>query len=185
MNIAIYGGSFDPPHIGHEKIVQTLTNTLDIDKLFIVPTYLNPFKNNSHFTPEQRYSLVEELFKNLSKVEVLDYELKQGEATPSIKTVRYIKQEYKPSKIYLVMGADNIAKLHLWSEFDSLNQLVEFIVISRDGYEAKNDIIQFKSIKLNVDVSSTNIRDTKDIEHIPSKIKQKVQNIWNKELKES
>lgn len=184
MNIAIFGGSFDPPHIGHEKIVHKLIDTLDIDRFFIVPTFLNPFKDKSHFTPQQRYNLVEELFFDIPKIEVLDYELKQEKPTASIQTVRYLKGKFNPSKIYLVIGADNIAKLHLWSEFDSLKELVEFVVISRDGYEAKNDIIQFKSIKLNVDVSSTNIRDRKDIQNIPSKIKQKVQNIWNKESKE-
>ena len=45
MNVAIYGGSFDPPHIGHEEIIKQALKTLDIEQLFVVPTYLNPFKN--------------------------------------------------------------------------------------------------------------------------------------------
>lgn len=46
MRVAIFGGSFDPPHIGHEKIIQKALEKLDIDVLFVVPTYLNPFKKN-------------------------------------------------------------------------------------------------------------------------------------------
>lgn len=49
MKIAIFGGSFDPIHIAHKKIVETALKELDIDKLIIVPTYLNPFKKDFLF----------------------------------------------------------------------------------------------------------------------------------------
>jgi len=62
MNIALFGGSFDPPHIGHKMIVKQALSQLDIDQLIVMPTFLNPFKSKSHFSSKQRLLLAKELF---------------------------------------------------------------------------------------------------------------------------
>jgi nicotinate-nucleotide adenylyltransferase len=77
MNIAIFGGSFDPPHIGHEKIALKAIKKLDIDKLIVVPTYLNPFKSDSHLDADIRFSLIKRVFENEKKVKVSKYEVKK------------------------------------------------------------------------------------------------------------
>lgn len=174
MNIAIYGGSFDPVHIGHEKIIESVALLNDIDKLFVVPTFLNPFKSTFHFTPIQRYEFLCDLFSNKEKVKISDYEISNNKPTPSIKTVEYFKRKYNPSKIFLVIGADNLAKLHKWENFEKLKSEVEFIVVTRRGYEVKNDIIPFRKIDLNIDISSSFLRDKLDIDFIPKKIQKKV-----------
>lgn len=184
MNLAIFGGSFDPPHVAHEHIGLKVCQELDVDKLLIVPTFLNPFKVTSHFTPKQRYEFVDELFKDEDKIEVSDFELLQNAPTPSIVTVKHFIKLYNPDKFYLVIGSDNLAKLHLWDDFDTLKELVEFVIVHREGYEVKNDIIKFKEIILNMDISSTWIRNNLCVEHVPDKIKQKVKNLWKKESKE-
>ncbi|MEA3288538.1 MAG: nicotinate (nicotinamide) nucleotide adenylyltransferase [Campylobacterota bacterium] len=181
MNIAIYGGSFDPPHIGHEEICRKALNSLNIDKLIVVPTFLNPFKKSFHFEPKQRLELLNILFEGDQKITVDDYEILQNKATPSIETVKYLKDRYKPENIYLIIGADNVAKLHLWKDFDVLKRLVTFVVVSRPGYEAKNDIIRFIKLDMDIPVSSTDLRDELKVEYIPKKILNKVKEIWNKE----
>jgi len=184
MNIAIFGGSFDPPHIAHEKIVhKVLKKVDDIDRLIIVPTYLNPFKEEYHLSPKQRYKLVKKLFKEEKNISVSSFEINQNEAVPSIKTVKHFKKLYKTKKIYLIIGSDNLETLHLWHKFEKLKSLVEFIVISREGYEVKNDIIQFINIKMKIDISSTSLKENLRLEYIPKKIKHKVNKIWKKELK--
>ncbi|MEA3352794.1 MAG: nicotinate (nicotinamide) nucleotide adenylyltransferase [Campylobacterota bacterium] len=181
MNIAIYGGSFDPPHIGHEAICYKVFDVLDIDKLIVVPTYLNPFKKSYHLMPKQRLELLSILFEDDENILVDDFEIKQNKATPSIETVSYLKSIYKPDNIYLIMGADNLEKLHLWKDFEKLKQLVTFVVITRQGYEVKNDIIRFISIDMDISVSSTSLREELRSEFIPKKILNKVKEIWNKE----
>ncbi len=178
MNIALFGGSFDPPHIGHQSIVYEVLKKVDIDKLIVVPTFLNPFKIKSHFSPNDRLELVKELFNNDKKVEVSDFEVLQNKSIPSINTVEYIKQKFNTENIYLIIGTDNIKLLHLWKDFDKLKQLVTFIVISRDGYEEKNDIIQTINIKLDINISSTTLREDLDLKYIPKKIEQKVRELW-------
>ena len=181
LNIAIFGGSFDPVHIGHEKIVQKVLDTLDLDKLIVVPTYLNPFKEKYHLNPKIRYELLELLFEENSQVEISDFEILQEKPIPSIKTIEYFKNKYNPKKIFLIIGADNLKQLHTWKNFDKLNSLVTFVVISREGYEVKNDIIQFISIKLDIHISSTELRENLNLDFIPKKIEQKVKEIWKQE----
>jgi nicotinate-nucleotide adenylyltransferase len=184
LNIAIYGGSFDPVHIGHEMIINVLSRISYIDKLIVVPTYLNPFKKYYLLHPQDRFDILTHMCETNPEVLISDFEIKRNEATPSILTVEHYKKKYNPTKIYLIIGADNLQTLPLWDNFEKLNQLVEFIVVSRDGYEVKNDIIQFKTINMNINISSTSLRDKLDLNYIPKKIQQKVNDIWNKELKE-
>ena len=184
MNIALFGGSFDPPHIGHESIVYEVLEKINIDKLIVVPAFLNPFKIKSHFSPNDRLELIKKLFNSDKRVEVSDFEVSQNKSIPSIQTVEHIKQKFNPANIYLIIGADNIKSLHLWKNFDKLIQLVTFIVISRDGYEEKNDIIQVINIKLDINISSTTLREDLDLKYIPKKIEQKVKELWKKEFKE-
>jgi len=183
LNIAIFGGSFDPVHIGHEKIINTLSHLEYIHKLLVVPTYLNPFKKSSFFKAQDRYEILTDMYAHNPEVCISDFEIQRAKPTPSIITVEHFKTLYQPKKIYLVIGSDNLKSLHLWDKFEKLQKLVEFIVINRDGYEVKNDIIDFKTIQMNINISSTSLRDSLDIKYIPKQIQQKVNHIWNKELK--
>ena len=183
MNIAIFGGSFDPVHIGHEMIINKLSHLEYIHTLLVVPTYLNPFKKSSFLKAQDRYEILTDMYAHNSEVSVSDFEIQRKKPTPSIITVEHFKTLYNPKKIYLVIGSDNLKSLHLWDNFEKLKELVEFIVINRDGYEVKNDIIHFKTIQMDINISSTSLRDSLDIKYIPKKIQQKVNHIWNKELK--
>jgi nicotinate-nucleotide adenylyltransferase len=181
MNIAMFGGSFDPLHIGHEQIAYKALDLLDIEKLIIVPTYLNPFKKEYFFDPKERKQLLYSLFQDQEKIEILDYEIKQNRAVPSIETVEYIDQTFHPEKLYLIIGADNLPSLDQWDNFEKLQKRVIFVVFHRKGYEVKNDIIPFIDIELDIDISSTELRDSKDLTYVPNKIKQKVADLWKKE----
>ncbi|QOG13238.1 nicotinate (nicotinamide) nucleotide adenylyltransferase [Arcobacter sp. FWKO B] len=173
MNIAIFGGSFDPPHIGHEKIVQLILEKLDVDILFVVPTFLNPFKKSSLLSPVQRFNLVKTIFNDYQKVEVLDYEINQNSPVPTIKTVKYLSNLYDINKLYVIIGDDHLASLHLWDSFDELERLVEFVVINRYGSSTS-----YESIPLKIDISSSKLRENMDLVYIPDKIKNEVKKLW-------
>ena len=181
MNIAIFGGSFDPPHIGHEKIALKALKKLDIDKLIIVPTYLNPFKSNSYLNADMRFSLIKKVFKNEKKIKISKFEVKQKTKVPTIKTVKYLKKRYGAKKIYLIIGADNLKSLHLWYNFKELKKMVKFVVFTRDGFDLKSEYVGIYPITLNINVSSTNLRKNIDSKQIPKKIRKKVKKIWKKE----
>jgi nicotinate-nucleotide adenylyltransferase len=114
VRIAIFGGSFDPIHVAHVAIVENALSKLDIDKLIIVPTYLNPFKNSFNLNPETRFELLKKVFHKFKNVEISDYEINQHKTSYSFNTVNYLKNLYNPSKIYLIIGEDNIKDLDKW-----------------------------------------------------------------------
>jgi nicotinate-nucleotide adenylyltransferase len=176
VRIAIFGGSFDPIHVAHVAIVENALSKLDIDKLIIVPTYLNPFKNSFNLNPKTRFELLKKVFHKFENVEISDYEINQQKASYSIDTVNYLKDLYKPSKIYLIIGEDNIKNLDKWYKFDELKKLVEFVVASRTGFGTKK-ANEFKSLDININISSTELRDKINLDYIPIEIKDDILNL--------
>ena len=179
MRIAIFGGSFDPIHVAHVTVVQEALKNLEIDKIIVIPTYLNPFKSSFYLNPETRFKLLEKVFKEFEKVQVCDYEINQQKISYSIDTVNYLKNLYKPSKIYFIIGEDNLESLDKWYKIDKLRSLVEFVVASRKGFESKK-AKEFKNLDVNIDISSSSLRDKIDLDFIPKEIKDDILNLQEK-----
>lgn len=177
MRIAVFGGSFDPPHIAHEKIVFEALEKLDVDKLFIVPTYLNPFKADFHIEPKSRFMLLKKLFKNEEKIEICDFEIKQNRKVPSYETISYLKKYHDLSKIYLIIGSDNFKSLEKWYKIDLLKKDVEFVLAKRIGFLNEN-LDSIKTLNIDIDISSTNLRNNIDLKYIPKKIQNDVKTLF-------
>ena len=180
MKIAIFGGSFDPPHIAHEKIAIEVLKILDIDKLIVIPTFINPFKTKTLLQSEIRLELLKKLFKNISNIIVSDIETSNKNPSYTKETIKKIKDIYKPTKIYFIIGSDNLKHLKTWEGFDEINSSVTFVQIKRDGFINKNDN---KMINLDLDIiniSSTKIRDNLDLNFIPKSIKTDIKLLFKK-----
>ena len=176
MQIAIFGGSFDPIHVAHVTVVKEALKKLHIDMLIVIPTYLNPFKSSFYLNPKTRFKLLKKVFKEFEKVEICDYEINQEKTSYSIDTVNYLKNLYNPSKIYLIIGEDNLITLDKWYEIDKLKELVEFVIATRKGFESKK-AKEFKNLDVNINISSSSLREQIDIKYIPSEIKNDILNL--------
>jgi len=181
MKVAIFGGSFDPPHTGHEEIIKKALEKLDIDVLFIIPTYLNPFKKNFFAPAQLRYKWVKKLLLPYKKAKVLDYELKQQRPVPTIETVRYIKQKYHPDKIYLIIGADNLPSLEKWRDYDKLKKMVEFVVATRDQTPVPGKL---QKIEVNANISSTKLRENPEEAYLPKSLAVEIIHYYKQKNKE-
>jgi nicotinate-nucleotide adenylyltransferase len=162
--IALFGGSFDPPHIAHEAIVKALLNMEEIDKVVVMPTFLNPFKSQSFAPSELRLKWLKEIFSDYKNVEISDFEVSKSKKVPTIESVKYLLKTYK--KIYLAIGADNLESLHKWQNFDELKELVTFIVASRHEVEIPDSFIR---LNIDADISSTALRQSIDRTQLPQK----------------
>jgi nicotinate-nucleotide adenylyltransferase len=151
--VALFGGSFDPPHIGHVTIVEALQRLEYIDKILLVPAFLNPFKEKSFSSPQVRLQWLKSLFNNKEKVIIEEFELKQKRKVATIETVTYLLRKYK--KIYLVIGADNLQRLSEWQDYEELEQKVTFIIATRDNIAIPKEFIK---LNINENISSTQIR---------------------------
>ena len=178
MQIAIFGGSFDPIHMAHEAIVNEALKNLNLDLLILVPTFLNPQKIKSHLSPDERLFLLKKNFKDNKKVLISDYEIKQNRAVYSIETIEYLKKYYKPKKTYFIIGADNYENLNTWHRVDDILNEVELVVVTRNGF--CNDIYDnISTLNVDINISSTQLRDNLDLNFVPNKIKDDVKKFWH------
>ena len=152
--IALFGGSFDPPHIGHEAIVKEILKLKMIDKVVIMPTFLNPFKSSFHAPASLKVKWLKKIFASYKNVEIDCFEVDLKRQVSSFESVKYLLKRYK--KIYLIIGADNLESLSKWNNYNELKELVTFVVASRD-----NIVIPTNFIKLKVEenISSTQLRE--------------------------
>jgi len=172
--VAIFGGSFDPPHIGHQHIVETAVKHLDIDKLLVVPAYLNPFKSFSLASASQRLAWCHTLFDDFEKVIVSDYEINEGKSTTTEQTVKHFNRVYDVK--YLMIGSDNLSTLTKWHHFSWLNETIIWVIITREGYPLHVDNLKnWKILNVDAPMSSTQIRNKKDLHHVDKKIQKSVQ----------
>ena len=157
--VALFGGSFDPPHLGHEAVVQALTSLEEIDKIVVMPTFLNPFKSSSFAPAKRRLQWLKEIFTPCSNVLIDSFEVQKNEKVPTITTVKYLLESY--TKVYVVIGADNLKDLQKWHRFNELKEMVAFIVATRDEIDVPKE---FKKLLVEENISSTNLRNniTKD-----------------------
>jgi len=163
--IALYGGSFDPPHIGHEEVVKALSDLSFIDKIIVMPTYLNPFKRLFCAPPELRLKWLKKIFSSYKNVEISSFEVDLKKEVPSIETIKYLKKKYP--RIYLVIGADNLKSLHKWHNYEELRELVHFIIAKRDAIKVSDDFI-----KLDIDekISSSGLRKNMNSSKLPKAV---------------
>lgn len=161
--IAIFGGSFDPPHYGHYDIVKNLEKSFD--GVIVVPSYISPFKTGAD-DAQARYKLCKKLFTS-QKTEVSRREISAKGVSYSVNTAAYFKKKYADAKLFWVIGSEELKKLGEWHDIDILKTLVEFLVVPRIGYAADEQLLKsLKKRKIKVkfakfeglDISSTRIK---------------------------
>ncbi|WP_314986981.1 ribosome silencing factor [uncultured Campylobacter sp.] len=94
MKIALFGGSFDPPHAGHDAAVKAILSSLKPDLLVIMPSFLNPFKKSFSAPPQLRLRWCRALWSDAPHVEVSDYEISQNVPVPTIQSVKFLLEKY-------------------------------------------------------------------------------------------
>ncbi|RDU58286.1 nicotinate (nicotinamide) nucleotide adenylyltransferase [Helicobacter sp. MIT 99-5507] len=160
--IAIFGGSFDPPHKGHKAIVDELLKLDFLDLIIILPAFLNPFKNKPLFLPQKRLELLNEIIKKDKRILISNFEIKQ-KITHSIDSIKYFKDFYKPDSIYFVIGADILQDLYKWHKIDEILNEVNLIIARRNDIDIESSEFYKKDktiiLDTNYNISSTILRE--------------------------
>lgn len=168
MAIAIFGGTFDPPHLGHLIIAEQAREDFSLEKVIFMPTGIPPHKIDKIISPASiRLEMLKIVIKDNSFFEYSDYELNKKENSYTADTLRYL-QGLNMNDIYFIIGADSLLDIFLWREPEFLLENSKFIVAGRPGYSIKNiyqdlryrpylDNILIMDSNL-IDISSTSIR---------------------------
>ena len=136
--IAIFGGTFNPPHKGHYLALKALIREMRPDKAYIVPNR-KPLLKDEDFgdvTDEDRCQMIGYTFGQLKKASILRYELESQRESYTAYTVEYVKSLHPDSIIFLLIGTDQLLQLEKWYKFDYLTENCAFCVADRENSAA-------------------------------------------------
>lgn len=163
MRIGIYGGCFNPPHLGHLGLIEKLLSSKIVDKVIVVPTGDN-YDKKGLASFKDRYTMLQIMFKNVQNVIVSNYENKKR-LVYSYETLDYYQNIYKDDEIFFVCGVDNIMTIQSWQNYEYILNKYKVIVVNRLGVgynlnilDRYNDSIHFVDFHLPL-MSSTFIRE--------------------------
>ncbi len=145
--IAIYGGSFDPPHKGHRLLAGNLAKACGAEKVIIIPTAMSPFKNNSGASSRERFEMCKLAF-NEPVFEVSDIEINRGGKSYTIDTVKSVKELYPDSQLYLFMGDDMFLSFDRWYKYDEIARMCTIVTACRT--EKLTELDNMKAFARNV-----------------------------------
>ena len=166
--IGLFGGSFDPVHHGHLLLAQDALEQLSLDRLFFIPAAINPHKLDA--APQASPRLRLEMLREATRVQPLfsidTLELEREGPSFTIDTVDAFRSRFAGAQIFLLLGEDNLPKLHSWHQFERLRQLVSFVSFGRRAYApeaavpavAPDEDLRLERLVRKIDISSTEIR---------------------------
>ena len=163
MRIGIFGGSFNPVHVGHIKLAQTAFSELNLDKVFFVPSYLTPLKDSDEILPvERRLRLLKKAIKPYPYFSVSTCEIRRKGVSYTVDTLKFFQRKYKNKAVlYFLTGADTLANLKGWNSWKKTKNLCHFVVASRHDYSLKAPSWALSMPMDSINVSSTEIRKSK------------------------
>jgi nicotinate-nucleotide adenylyltransferase len=136
MRLGLFGGSFDPVHLGHLLVAQAAREEMGLDRLFFVPAAQSPFKPERLPAPaEERLRLLRLALASLTWCEIDDLEIRRGGVSYTIDTVREYAGRFPGAELFYLIGTDHVSQLPKWREAGELARLVEFVVIPRPSVQ--------------------------------------------------
>ncbi len=160
--IGLYGGSFDPVHLGHLLVAQAAVEEERLERLFFIPAAQSPFKPESLPTPPaERLRLLRLALAGKTNCEIDEQEIKRGGVSYTIDTVRDYRRRFPTAELFYLIGADHVPSLAKWREAGELAKLVEFVAIPRPGQADAAFVAPFRGRTLKgwpLGVSASQIR---------------------------
>lgn len=172
MKKAIFGGTFDPIHIGHINIAYEALYRLELDEVIFIPNGNPPHKFNRRVTEEEiRYEMVREAIGKEKRFSISDYEISREEISYTYNTLEYFTKREPETQWYFLVGMDSLMSLYKWRNVDSILKNCILVVLSRSGYTNDEIIITKRKVEKKygveiiilstpmLDISSTDIKN--------------------------
>ncbi len=186
MRYGLFGGTFDPIHLGHLITAEVLAEKLSLDKVVFIPAGVPPHKKAIPITSaNHRVNMVKLAIKDNPKFTIDLYEINKTSPSYTIETVEYFKRKFPDDEIILLIGADSLPELPDWFKFDELIGIVEIKSAYRGGFDInevfdrlkvrvspdqfeklKNSIIRTNMIEISATDIRTRIREGRSIKYL-------------------
>lgn len=133
----MYGGTFDPVHIGHLEIARRVSQLFEIDKVVFIPAQMAPHKLGRPVTPSvHRYAMLALATQNDSQLSISTFELDDPDRRYTVDTVAHFQRQLgDETELFFIMGADSWSEITTWREWERLLTMTNHIVVTRPGYE--------------------------------------------------
>lgn len=159
MRLGIYGGAFDPPHLGHLVAASDACDALALDRLLWIPSAVHPLKA-VRTAAALRLEMVRAAVAEDARFAADDLELRRTGPSYTVDTLRALRAREPGAELFFLTGADNLADLPRWREPDEIARLATLAVVSREGETLPGDA-PYPAVAVpvtRVDVSSTEVR---------------------------
>ncbi len=161
MHIGLYFGSFNPIHFGHLMVARYILNFENIDQVWFVVSRQNPFKKIEDLAPENdRLEMTKLAINGYNSLKASDIELHLPAPSYTINTLEHLRRTYNDYTFSIIMGADNLEKIHDWYRADDVLKY-PILAYPRKGYNVDNE--RFDNVKIvtapQVEISSTMLRN--------------------------
>lgn len=178
--IAVFGGTFNPFHIGHYEMLKCLCELEFIDKVFLLPDKIPPHKVCDYMPPdEHRISMCKIICEEFPKSQLCLIDFEREGKSYTIDTIRSLKDKYPQDEFYFVIGGDMLGTLDKWYNYEELIKETSFIAFSRksvDGFD--KELQKYKNLGAVIvpiftdipNISSTDFRNNPDKSLLPQKI---------------
>ena len=181
MNLTVFAGTFNPIHIAHLIIAESVRTELNADKILFIPSFIPPHRDSDLADAEHRLNMVKLAIKTNPHFEVSDIELKLQGISYTFNTIQelYRQNSEIKSKINFIIGADAFNNIESWYKYEELAKLINFIVLARPKSKDIEEIINNLSLKdfsykfveaPRIDISSSFIRqrvkEKKSVKHL-------------------
>jgi len=155
--IGIYGGSFDPVHLGHLQTATSIKNELNIDRLFMLPCFEPVHKNSLNYTSKQRLQMLDLAIKEFNSLEIDTREILRGGSSFMIDTLLDLKESFKNESICLIIGMDSFINFKTWKNWDEFSKLIHLVVLPRNGDQpVSKTLTTFETVE-NIDKLESNL----------------------------
>lgn len=166
MKLGVFGGTFNPVHFGHLINAQFIRENCSLDRILFIPSRYPVHKNLEDGVPaEDRFNMLELAINGNPGFIADSVEIDRKEKSYTIITVKHLLEKYTNSEIFLITGSDAFNEIDTWKDYDELIEIVNFIVMRRDGdINYKNEIVKkvknviFADNPL-IEISSSKIRE--------------------------
>jgi nicotinate-nucleotide adenylyltransferase len=174
MKVGIFGGTFDPPHMGHLIVAEHVREELGLDRIVFIPCSIPPHKQENDITSgPQRMEMVRLATRGNPAFDVSDVELVRGGVSYTVDTLIDLTKQQPDRKLYFLVGMDNIGDFHTWREPQRILELAMIVVMKRPGYELPGEmpipdalVCEVPDVEISSRVIRERVREGKSVRHL-------------------
>jgi nicotinate-nucleotide adenylyltransferase len=165
MNIGIFGGTFNPPHIGHLIVAERVREELGLEKVLFIPSAVSPHKQHLDLVDSAfRMEMVQVALLGHQYFEPSSIELERGGVSFTVDTLEHLRRIYSGDTLYLLMGMDNLVELAAWKSPDRIIDISKVVVMTRPGFQPNGVLEELRKKFIlcrvpEIGISSSEIRE--------------------------